>query len=79
MGLATIITMLVYVAVPLSPGFLYLTQVLFWIDVVFSLMTCFGVPLYMSSPSGSFYINLLSPRFHPIPNRSPFSVGFMSI
>lgn len=48
MGLATIVTMLVYVAVPLSPGFLYFTQVLFWIDAVFSFMTCFGVPLYMS-------------------------------
>jgi hypothetical protein len=47
MGLATIITMLVYVAVPLSSGFLYFTQVLFWIDVVFSLLSCFGVLLYM--------------------------------
>ena len=47
MGLATIITMLVYIAVPLSSGFLYFTQVLFWIDVVLSLLSCFGVPLYM--------------------------------
>ena len=47
MGLATIITMLVYVAVPLSNGFLYYAQVLFWIDVVLSLLTCFGVPLFM--------------------------------
>jgi tellurite resistance protein TehA-like permease len=47
MGLATIITMLVYVAVPISSGFLYFTQVLFWIDVVLSLLTCFGVPLFM--------------------------------
>lgn len=47
MGLATIIIMLVYVAVPLSHGFLYFTQVLFWIDVVLSLLSCFGIPLYM--------------------------------
>jgi hypothetical protein len=47
MGLSTIITMLVYVAVPLSSGFLYFTQVLFWINVVFSLLCCFGVVLYM--------------------------------
>jgi len=52
MGLATIITMLVYVAVPLSTGFLYLAQILFWIDVVLSLFTCIGVPLLM-------YINAL--------------------
>lgn len=50
MGLATIITMLVYVAVPLSKGFLYFVQVLFWIDVVLSLLTCFGVPLFMYFP-----------------------------
>jgi len=49
MGLATIITMIIYVAVPLSEGFVYLAQVLFWIDVLLSSMTCFGVPLYMYS------------------------------
>jgi hypothetical protein len=63
MGLATIITMLVYVAVPLSSGFLYFTQVLFWIDVVFSLLSCFGVPLYMYAPpdfvdKGSWLTNI---------------------
>jgi tellurite resistance protein TehA-like permease len=63
MGLATIITMLVYVAIPLSSGFLYFTQVLFWIDVVFSLLSCFGVPLYMYAPQdfidkGSWLINI---------------------
>jgi len=47
MGLATIITMLIYVAVPLSHGFVYLAQVLFWIDVVLALFSCFGVPLFM--------------------------------
>ena len=47
MGLATIVTMLVYVAVPLSPGFLCFTEVLFWIDVAFSLLSCFGVPMFM--------------------------------
>lgn len=47
MGLATIVTMLVYVAVPLSPGFLYFTEVLFWVDVAFSLLSCFGVPMFM--------------------------------
>ena len=51
MGLATIVTMLVYVAVPLSKGFLYFTEVLFWIDVVFALLSCFGVPLFMYSSS----------------------------
>jgi tellurite resistance protein TehA-like permease len=50
MGLATIITMLVYVAVPLSEGFTYLAQVLFWIDAVLSLLSCFAVPLYMFFP-----------------------------
>jgi glycopeptide antibiotics resistance protein len=49
MGLATIITMMVYVAVPLSSGLLYFTQVLFWIDVVMSLLTSCGVPLFMYS------------------------------
>jgi tellurite resistance protein TehA-like permease len=47
MGLATIINMMVYVAVPLSPELFYFTQVLFWIDVVMSLLTCCGVPLFM--------------------------------
>jgi tellurite resistance protein TehA-like permease len=47
MGLATIITMMVYVAVPLSPGLLYFTSVLFWIDVALSLLVCCGVPLFM--------------------------------
>jgi len=47
MGLATIITMLIYVAAPLSPGFVYFVQVLFWIDVVLSLLSCFAVPLFM--------------------------------
>ena len=50
MGLATIVTMLVYVAVPLSDGFLYFAEVLFWIDVAFSLLSCFGIPLFMYSP-----------------------------
>jgi hypothetical protein len=70
MGLATIITMLVYVAVPLSPGFLYLTQVLFWIDVVFSLMTCFGVPLYMSVPVRAPFSQSLIITY--LPDRSLF-------
>src|SRR5271156_1643847 len=47
MGLATIVTMIVYIAVPLSHGFLIFAQVLFWIDVVISLVTCFGVTLFM--------------------------------
>ena len=47
MGLATIITMLIYVAAPLSPGFVDLVQVLFWVDVVISLLSCFAVPLFM--------------------------------
>lgn len=68
MGLATIITMLIYVAVPLSPGFLYFTQVLFWIDVVFSLMTCFGVPLYMYPPqSYSLLTSAPLPQSLPAP------------
>ena len=49
MGLATIVTMLVFVAVPLSQSFLYFTEVLYWIDVAFSLLSCFGVPLFMYS------------------------------
>jgi hypothetical protein len=62
MGLATIVTMLVYVAVPLSSGFLYFTEVLFWIDVALALLSSFGVPLFMYSPrmsliSGSFRMN----------------------
>jgi hypothetical protein len=66
MGLATIITMLIYVAVPVAPGFLYFTQVLFWIDMVFSLLTCFGVPLYMYFP------NSRSPALPP-PSPCPLS------
>ena len=50
MGLATIVTMLVYVAVPLSDGFLYFTECLFWIDVAFALLSCLGIPLFMYSP-----------------------------
>jgi len=46
-GFGTIITMLVYVAAPLSRGLLYFTQVLFWIDVVLAMLTCLGVPLFM--------------------------------
>jgi tellurite resistance protein TehA-like permease len=39
--------MIVDVGVPVSRGFIVFAQVLFWIDVVLSLLTCFGVPLYM--------------------------------
>jgi len=53
MGLATIVTMIVYIAVPLSNGFLIFAQVLFWIDVVISLLTCFGVTLFMYPPSST--------------------------
>jgi hypothetical protein len=49
MGMATIITMLVYVAVPISEGFLQFVQVLFWINVVLSVLSAFGVPLLMYS------------------------------
>jgi tellurite resistance protein TehA-like permease len=49
MGLATIITMIIYVAVPYSHSFVALAESLFWIDVVLSLLSCFGVPLYMYS------------------------------
>ena len=79
MGLATIITMLIYVAVPLWPGFLYFTQVLFWIDVVFSLLTCFGVPLYMYFPK--FRSPALPPPSHcplsPVP-LPPFFLSSIS-
>jgi hypothetical protein len=56
MGLGTIITMLIYVAVPLSDGFVYFVQVLFWIDVVIAILCCFAIPMLMYSPD--------SPQFH---------------
>ena len=46
-GLATIVTVLIHVAVPLSEGFLYFTQILFWITVGLSLLSCIGIPLLM--------------------------------
>src|SRR5271156_3146708 len=46
-GLSTIVVMIIYVGVPLSNGFLIFAQVLFWIDVVLSLVTCIGVTLFM--------------------------------
>jgi tellurite resistance protein TehA-like permease len=56
MGLATIVSMLAFVAAPLSSGWLVFTQVLFWIDVAISLLTCFGVPLFMYSSYAQFLI-----------------------
>lgn len=46
-GLATIVTVLVHVAVPLSKGFLYFTQTLFWITVGLSLLSSIGIPVLM--------------------------------
>jgi tellurite resistance protein TehA-like permease len=53
MGLGTIITMLIYVAVPLSDGFVYFVQVLFWIDVVIAILCCFAIPMLMYIPRPS--------------------------
>jgi tellurite resistance protein TehA-like permease len=47
MGLGTIITMLIYVAVPLSDGFVYFVQVLFWIDVAIAILCCLAIPMLM--------------------------------
>ena len=47
MGLETITIMLIYVSAPLSSEFVRFVQVLFWTDVVLSLLCCFAIPLFM--------------------------------
>jgi hypothetical protein len=61
MGLGTIITMLIYVAAPLSDGFVYFVQVLFWIDVAIAILCCLSIPMLMYVPG------------HPL---SPLRVSF---
>lgn len=48
MGLATIISMIVYVCVPVwGTAWVYLAWTLWWIDVVISLLTCYGLPFIL--------------------------------
>ena len=54
MGLATIVNMVVFVAVPaFGPWAITLAWTLWWIDVAFSVMTCFYLPFVIMSKHGN--------------------------